>query len=181
MNIVNIPFTQFAAEPAKSDLFGSIGVDWRLLVLQTIAFLILFWFLKKFVYPPIVAMLDKHDADVEAAYKAAKEASASAQSAQADVEKMLREARTEAKDIVTTAKEEAGAMVSDAETKAREQAEHIVATAHDDIAREVIAAKKVLHNETIELVAAATEKVVGQTVDAKLDKKVISSAIEDVK
>lgn len=178
---MNHIFTQFAEAPAKSDLFGSIGIDWKLLLLQTIAFLILFWFLKKYVYPPIVAMLDKHDDQVNAAYNAAKEAAKNAEVAEAKVAGMLKEARAEAKDIVATAKEEATTMVSDAESAAKTQAEHIVANAHDDIAREVLAAKKALHNETIDLVAAATEKVVGKVVDAKMDTKVISSALEEAK
>jgi F0F1-type ATP synthase membrane subunit b/b' len=86
--------------------------------------------------------------------------------------------RDEAKEIVTTAKEEATTMVADAEAKGKANAEHIVAEAHDEIAKEVVAAKKALHNETIELVAQATEKIVGTTVDAKVDAKVITSALE---
>ena len=66
--------TQFAAEPAKADLFSSIGIDWKLLVLQTIAFLLLLVILKKFVYPPIVAMLDRRDEMIKEAYEAAKQA-----------------------------------------------------------------------------------------------------------
>ena len=59
---------QLASAPAeKSDLFSSIGIDWKLLALQTVAFLVLLWILKKWVYPPIAAMLDKREAAIEAA------------------------------------------------------------------------------------------------------------------
>ena len=56
-----ITFASAEATEAKQDLFSSIGIDWKLLILQTIAFLILLWFLKKFVYPSLVAMLDKRE------------------------------------------------------------------------------------------------------------------------
>ena len=44
----------------------------------------------------------------------------------------------------------------------------------------MIAAKKALHNETIELVAQATEKVVGKTVNAGVDKQLITQSIKEV-
>ena len=64
---MEILLTQFAAAEAhaeKADLFGSLGIDWKLLVLQTIAFLILLAILRKFVYPPLVAMLPRVDRSI---------------------------------------------------------------------------------------------------------------------
>lgn len=179
---MNQTFTQFAsAEAGKTDLFGSLGIDWTLLAIQTIAFLLLMWFLAKFVFPPLSRSLEKREADIESASKAAAESEKNAQKAAEEVKKALAQARKEAADIVTTAKAEANSIVSSAEEKSKVQAEHIVAEAHESIAKEVLAAKKALHNETIELVAQATEKVVGKTVDAKLDQKVIKSAVEEGK
>ena len=180
---VNTMFTQFAAEAthAEGNLFTSIGIDWRLLILQTIAFLILLWFLKRYVYPPLMQMLDKRDETMRAAYQAAKEAEQKAAGTKDEVEAMLKQARLEAKDIVTTAKEEANAMVTSAESKSKSQAEALLASAQADIEKEVIAAKKELHNETIDLVAAATEKVVGHAVDAKVDDKVIAASLKEAK
>ncbi len=174
--------TQFASSEAvaeKTDLFSSIGVDWELVILQTIAFLVLLWFLKKFVYPPLVAMLDKREAQIEESTRAAVEASKRASESQEKVDKLLAQARSEAREIVATAKSEAGAMLTDAEAKSKQQAENIVAQAQDSIAKEVLAAKKALHNETIELVAQATEKVVGKTVNANVDNSVIKAALGD--
>ena len=179
---MNNLLTQFASSEVaveKADMFSSIGIDWKLLVLQTIAFLVLLWFLKKFVYPPLVAMLDKREAQIEESTRAAVEASKRAAESQEKVDKLLAEARSEAREIVATAKSEAGAMLTDAEAKSKQQAENIVAQAQDSIAKEVLAAKKALHNETIELVAQATEKVVGKTVNAEVDHSVIKAALGD--
>lgn len=179
---MNDLLTQFASSEVtaeKADMFSSIGVDWKLLVLQTIAFLVLLWFLKRFVYPPLVTMLDKRQEQIEESTRAAVEASKRAAQSQDAVDKLLAQARTEAREIVATAKSEAGAMLSDAETKSKQQADSLVAQAQDSIAKEVLAAKKALHNETIELVAQATQKVVGKTVDAKVDSGVIKAALGD--
>jgi F-type H+-transporting ATPase subunit b len=166
--------TQFAAEPAKADLFSSIGIDWKLLVLQTIAFLLLLVILKKFVYPPIVAMLDRRDEKIKEAYEAA-------DSTQQQVDSLLTKARSEATEIVSTAKKEAGAMMSEAEAKSKAQAKRTVQLAQDEIARDVVAARKMLYNETLELVASATEKVVGKTISKSVDEHVIEAALKEAR
>jgi F-type H+-transporting ATPase subunit b len=172
--------TQFAAteEAAGGDIFTTLGIDWRLLILQIIAFLILVWILGKFVYPWLMKSVDERQAKIEESVKAAEEAEKKAESAQEEIAKLLKDARAEAKDIVTTAKDEAAAMVADAEGKAKTRAEKIVADAHDQLQKDVIAARKALHNDTIELVALATEKIVGKTVNDGIDKKIITEAVQ---
>jgi F-type H+-transporting ATPase subunit b len=170
-----------AASGHEPSFFEALGIDWQLLVLQTIAFLILLWFLAKFVYPPLTRMLDKREADIEAGVKAARDAEEKAKETKDEVEKLLKKARSEASDIVVTAKEEAAATVEAADANAKVRAERIVTDAHEQIEKDVLAARKVLRDETLSLVAAATEKVVGKTVDAKVDKSIIESAVREAK
>jgi F-type H+-transporting ATPase subunit b len=170
-----------AAGHEKPGFFEALGIDWKLLVLQTIAFLVLLWFLAKFVYPPLTKMLDKREADIEAGVHAAQAAEKKAEEAQAAVEKLLKKARTDASDIVSTAKEEANATVEAAGAKAKTRADRIVAEAQEQIDKDVLAARKVLRDETLDLVAMATEKVVGKTVNAKVDQGVIADAVKEAK
>lgn len=173
--------TQFAStEAAGGDIFSTLGIDWRLLILQIIAFIILVWILGKFVYPWLMKSVDERQAKIEESVKAAQDAEAKAESAQEDIAAMLKEARKEAKEIVATAKDEALAMVEASEGKAKSRAEKIVADAHDQLQKDVIAARKALHNDTIELVALATEKVVGKTVNDSVDKKIIAAAVKEL-
>lgn len=173
--------TQFASteSAAGGDIFSTLGIDWRLLVLQIIAFLILVWALGKLVYPWLMKQVDERQAKIEESVKAAEDAEKKAESAQEEVAKLLKEARTEARDIVTTAKDEAAAMVADAENKAKTRADKIVKDAHEQIEKDVIAARKALHNDTIELVTLATEKIVGKTVTDSVDKNIIAAAIKE--
>ena len=61
--------SQFASEAAAADkdLFSALGIDWRLLILQIIAFLILVVLLGKFVYPWLMKSVDERQAGIEAA------------------------------------------------------------------------------------------------------------------
>lgn len=177
--------TIIASEAAQNSGSGSVlqtlGLDVKLLVFQIIAFGILVGALAKWVFPPLIKTLNERQENIQRSLDAAKEAEAQASKAEASIDKLLKDARSEASDIVSTAKAEASNMVAQAEEKSKTQAEHIVAEAHDSIAKEIIAARRALHNETIDLIAAATEKVVGKTVDAKADKTLISSALKDVR
>lgn len=170
-------FTQFAT--TKPGLFESIGIDWKLLVLQTIAFLLLLWILKRFVYPPLVAMLDRSEDKVKAAEKAATEAEKKANSSLQQISEMLTKARAEANDIVTAAHAEANDVVDEAAKKASDRADALVKQAHDDITKEVEAAKKSLYNETLTLVADATGTLLHEKVDQKKDETLIKRAVKE--
>lgn len=171
-------FTYVANTSAEnSGLFESLGIDWKLLVLQSIAFLLLLWLLSKFVYPVLNKMIDTREAELEAGQKAAKEAQDEAARAEEKIKSLMRDAQKEASDIVMTAKTEATNMIAASEEKAKSSAERIVAEAQESIAKDVLAAKKALHNETIDLVALATEKVVGKTINAKVDKTLIKEVL----
>ena len=173
--------TQFAsAEATSNNVFVALGIDWKMLILQIVAFVILVWLLGKYVYPWLMKSVDDRQAAIEAGAKAAEKAKLQAESAAEEVEKVLHKARKEAKDIVTTARDEAMASLTATELKAADRAKAIVANAHEQIEKDVIAAKKSLHNETIELVALATEKILQQKVDTKADQSLMASALKDV-
>jgi len=93
--------TQFAAVHAeKADMFTSLGLDWKALGLQTVAFLVLLVLLRKFVYPPLVEALDKRDAQVRAGAKAARQAQKAADESEARTAAMLKNAQRESRAII---------------------------------------------------------------------------------
>lgn len=175
-------FTSFASSaPAQTSLLDALGIDWKTLILQIIAFLILVWLLGKYVYPWLIKSVDDRQANIEAVNKAAQEAKESALKTEAQVEKLLAKARVEATDIMATAKLESESVISNAEEKAKKRSDQIVADAQIEIQKEVVAAKAALHNETVELVALATEKIIGSKMSPKLDESIIKETLEKVK
>lgn len=175
--------TQFAStEPAgDGDVFSALGIDWQVLIFQIIAFLILVWFLGKFIYPVLMKTIDARRAEVEESIAAAAQAKKMADEAKDEIADMLKTARVEANEIVLTAKEEAAAAIEAAEEKARVRGERIIGEAQAQLEKDVVAARTALHNETLDLVALATEKVIGSTVLPKLDEAVIAASIKEAK
>jgi len=172
---------QFAAETAEAEtgLFGALGIDVRLLILQIIAFLILVFLLGKFVYPWLMKQVDERQANIEAAAEAATSAQKSAAESQEQTAHLLAKARKEAAEIVSTAKLESTEIMIASEKKAKKSAERIVSDAHSQIDKDIANAKKELHNQTIELIALATEKVTAGALDGKIDNDRIAKALKE--
>lgn len=165
----------------KASALETLGIDVKQLVFQLIAFTILVWFLSKYVFPILIKAIDERQAAIEESLAAAKNAEKNAADAEAKIDALIKSARKEAGEIVTTAKDEAIALAAKTEERSKSQAERIVAEARESIGKEVLAAKKALHNETLELVAQATEKVVGKIVTKDVDKKIIADSVSIAK
>lgn len=172
-------FAETAA--ANEDIFTALGIDWRLLILQIVAFLILVWLLGKFVYPWLMKSVDERQANIEEAARAAKKAQESAADSQAETAELLAKARKESAEIVATAKLEASEMASNSEAKAKSTAEKIVADAHAQISKDIDKARRELHDETLELIALATEKIVRKKMDSKADEALITDVLKGAK
>ena len=177
--------TTFAAETAgstqESDILTSLGIDWKLLVLQLVAFLILVWALSKWVYPIFFRIIDEREKKIIQATEAAAEAEKKAEQAEAKVEDALKVARTEATDIVATAKAEATAMIEKAENDAKKRSDRIVSEAHESLEKDVIAARATLKKDTLQLVKEAAELATAHVADDKLDSAIIKKSLEGAK
>lgn len=173
-------FAQAAAEAQKKDLFGVLGINWKLLILQAIAFLILVWLLKKFVYPPLIKSLDERQTTIEESLKAAKIAEEKADKAHADIEAQLHEARQQSQEILAMARAEAVAQVEAAEAKAKSRAKRLTDQAYEQIQQDIAAARETLKKDTLELVALATEKVVTKKTTSTTDQTLIKQSLKEV-
>ncbi|MBP9668044.1 F0F1 ATP synthase subunit B [Candidatus Saccharibacteria bacterium] len=183
--MLNSTLTQFAeaahaakSEAASGGVFDALGIDWQMLVFQIIGFVVLILLMGKFVYPILMKAVDTRQENIEEGAKAAAEAEKKAAEAEKNIEKLLKQARSEASDIVATAKSEAVGMVEKAEDGAKAKAERIVAEAHEEIAKDVLAARKVLQKDTLRLVKEAAGLAVSSVADEKLDSAVVKKAVD---
>lgn len=174
-------FATAAAHAPKESILDGLGINFTLLILQAIAFLLMVFILAKWVYPVFLRIIDERQEKIDESTKAAEKAQKAAEKAEANVSGELAKARKEAADIVATAKTEATQMVEKADKNAKARAERIVAEAHEEIDRSVIAAKKTLERETLQLVKKAAGLAVAGVADSKLDEKLIKKSIEEAK
>lgn len=172
-----------AAETAEggNDLLGALGIDWKLLIVQVISFLLLVAILRRFVYPALNKALDEREKSIAASVEAAEKAKDDAVKAEAEIEGQLATARKEAETIIETAHKEAAAMVEAAQTRAEKKADHIIENAQAQLQLEVQKAQEVIRKDAVELVARATETIIGEKLDAKKDASLIENAMRSAK
>ena len=169
----------FAA--SNPSLLSALGLNWQLFIEQGLAFVILVWVLKKFVYPTLIKSIDERRNQIEAGLEEAKQSQEALEKAEAKVEKLLAEARKEADEIIARSHQETLAMVADAEGKAKTRAEQIVKDAHTQLDADITKARTMLKDETIKLVAFATEHVIGEKLDERKDAGLIKAALAEDK
>jgi len=170
--------TQFA-DTTNGNFFSSLGIDWQMLIVQIVAFLILVWVLGKWVYPWLIKQVDDRKDRIDAADKAAAEAKKAAEEAAEKTEQLLEDARKQAGEIIETARQESQAIAADSAEKARAQADNVIKEASEQLGKDIESARQTLRSETLDLVALATAKVSKAKIDAKADAKLISTAIEE--
>ncbi len=177
-NLIASAAAETVSEEHSSGILQALGIDWKLLIEQGIAFLILVAVLGKFVYPILMKSIDDRREAIEAGLKEAKESQEALAKAEAKVSDLLAEARKEADGIVQRSHQEAATMVAEAEEKAKARANQIVEDARAQLATDVAKAREALKTETVKLVATATERIIGDKLDAGKDATLIENALK---
>jgi F-type H+-transporting ATPase subunit b len=110
--------------------------DWWTFGLQTVNFAVLVWLLRRFLYRPVMAMIDARDAAVRARDAAAAAAEAEAQARLRTVEERLAAIDRERDAILAAAAARAEATAEESRTKAVAEVEALKAEARKTLAAE---------------------------------------------
>ncbi len=161
-----------------SELLSNLGINWKILLAQIINFAILLFILQRFLYKPIISLLDKRQKEIAKAHEDAKATAAKLADADTEKEKRLAEARRQSETLI-----------KQAEADAAKAAERIIADTKSEMARvskeertKMTQEKDKLMQEATrslgETVAMAVEKSVGDILDAKSREKLVEQALK---
>lgn len=143
-----------------------LGIDWRILLSQTISFSIVFFVLWRFAYGPIFALLQARREKIADALANADKIKGDVAKTEADRQKTLAEAGEAANKMIAEARE-AAARVRESETqKAIAAAEQIVLKAREAAAQERAQMLAQLKREVGQLVVKTTATVTGKVLTA---------------
>lgn len=97
------------------DLFAAFGIDWRLLLIQAVNFGLLLLILWRFLYRPVLRIIDERRGKIAESVQKAEAA-----------DRRLAEADAEGKQVVAGAAKEAEGMIANARTRADQEAADIL-------------------------------------------------------
>jgi F-type H+-transporting ATPase subunit b len=146
------------------------------LIGQVIAFVVLVWFVKAFLWEPMLNMMEERKRRIADGLAAAERGQLEKEEADQQVKKRLDEAKQQASDIIHQAQRRAAEMIEEAKSEAREEGERIKAAAQSDIDQEINRAKESLRKQVAAIAIAGAEQVLQKEVDAKAH----SAALDDL-
>jgi len=164
---------------ASGQGISALGFNFGTFIVQLITFIFIFLLIKRFAAKPLIALLEKRRKTIEEGVRLGEELNQERAKLQAEVEKVMRDARHEADQIISTGQKEAREILRDAEKAARQRSDSLMADAEHRIAEEAKRAKRSLEKEVVGMVSDATEAIVEEKVDQKKDAVLIDKALRD--
>ena len=147
---------------------------------QTVAFVIFIAICWKYVWPPIIAIMEEREKRIADGLEAAKKADDSLQEAQLAFDQEMNKAKEEAAEILEKANARASQIVKDATSKAETEAEKILTSASKTIENDVNKAKEELRQKMSELIIETSEKILGEEITPDKHQKLLAKAASEL-
>ena len=156
--------------------------DPGLLLWTLIAFLIVFFILKKMAWPPILKGLQEREHSISEAIATAERVTLEMSALKNENEALMAKAREERGIMIKEAKEQTLKMISEAKDKAKNEYDRIVGDAQVAITQQKNAALTDVKNQVGALVIEVSEKVLRRELSNKSEQeKYINALAEGVK
>lgn len=144
------------------------------LIAQIIVFLLLAWFTKKFVWPPIVKALDERATKIADGLAAADRAKTELASANRKVEEELARSHHESAGRLADAERRAQAVIEEARKKAEEVAANIVAQAKSEADQQAVKAREQLRDQVAALAVKGAEAILHREINPQVHADLLS-------
>lgn len=147
---------------------------------QSLLFLVLVFFLRKFAWKPILDAVEGREEGIKNALQAAEKAKADMQALNADNERILAEAKADRDKLLKEAREMKENIISEAKDKASQEADKVMAAAKEQINNEKMKAVTELKNQVAELSIEVAEKILkSELKDADKQKELVAAALKE--
>ena len=150
------------------------------LVGQMITFAIFVWFTMKFVWPPLKIALDERKKKIADGLAAAEKAEEELEVAQRNSKVIVQEAKNQAAAIVEQANERAHKLDESAKTDARMAATRIKEAAMAEMNGEKLRLKEELKKEVAGIALAGAEKIIETNIDRKSNQKILDQLAKEI-
>lgn len=158
-------------------------IDINKLVWSVINFLVLFYLLRRFLWKPLLGIIEDREKEVASNLEGAENAREEALNMKAEYERRLAEAQQRAEEMITRAEHKAEELERDLKTKADAKAVSIMDRARTEIEREKARALTDLRDQVADMALAVAGKVLERSVtdhdNEKLARELVARVGED--
>jgi len=147
---------------------------------QAIAFILFVWFCMKYVWPPIMAAIEKRQKEIADGLASAERAKKDLDLAQANVTDQLSKAKADAHHIIEQANKRKTQIVEEAKVEAEQERSKIVAQAQAEIEAERTRAREELRKQVAMLAIAGAEKIIERSVDEAANSDIVDKLVAEL-
>ena len=148
------------------------------LIGNLLAFALLFWLLKKFLWGYILETIDKRKRSIELAYQEVENRQREAEKLKRQLEERLARIDEEAHQRLEQAAREGRQLAEEIRAAAESQREKMLIRAQTDIAREREKARVELNNYAVDLAIDISEKLLRQKLDREEHRRLVQALTE---
>jgi len=133
---------------------------------QILTFIVLVWFIQKFLWGPITEMMEARSKRIADGLAASERGKHELELAEQRSAERLREAKQDASDIIVAANKRSNEIIEDAKEQGRVEGQRQIEVAVSEIEQEVNRIKEDLRRQFVNLTLATAEKILEREVDA---------------
>lgn len=162
---------------APEGVLGTFGLHGDLFLAQLVNFLLVLLVLWRFVYKPILGMLDKREKDVAQSLQNVEEIEKRMKASEKEREAMLIDARKEAQAIIEAAMKETDVRKNDMIDAAKKEVERVIVKGKEQLAAEREASLVALRKEVVDLAVRAAAKIVTEGLTQKKSQSLAEEVV----
>ena len=160
-----------------AELFHTLGIDPHVIAAQVVGFILLWALLARFLFRPVVGLLDARKEEVKLTYENADAERAKAEEFRADYETRLAGIEAEARARIQTAVGEAESAKDQIMSDARSRSEDILRRGQEQLDREREKTLAQLREAVVDISLDAASKVIGESLDDQKHRKLVSDFV----
>jgi len=145
------------------------------LVAEAITFAAFIWFTVKFVWPPLLRMVEARQKTIADGLAAAEQGRRSLELSTRQADDAIKDARARAAEILAQAEKRSAQLIDEARQSARQEGDRELAAAKAEIEQEVSRAREELRDRVASLAVAGAEKILRREVDARAHGELLES------
>ncbi len=147
---------------------------------QTIAMIVFVWFCMRFVWPPILRIIEERQTKIADGLAAADRGARSLEEAQVRIQGMIEEARGQARQILDQAQTRANGMVEEARAGAEQERDRILQAARADVEQQINKARDELRSQVAAIAVAGAEKILAREIDPRTHQDMLSKLAQQI-
>jgi F-type H+-transporting ATPase subunit b len=147
---------------------------------QMLAFGMFAWFCVKFVWPPLLDMIEERQNEIAAGLAAADKGNRALEEAEVEKQGILDEARGQARSIIDQANARGNSIVDEARGEAGSEKARILESAQAEVEQEANRAREELRGQVSAIAISGAEKILQREIDAASHKDLLDKLAAEI-